>query len=450
MADNEKNISLTQDKDPIYELKGKAPIRRLVPFAIQQVLSMFVANMTPALLIASVAVYNGNSFTPVEVARILQCAMIVAGIGTFIQGFPIWRIGSGLPIIMGISFTFLSIGMTIAQDDYGYLVGAVIIGGLAEGILGFTYKYWQRFVTPLVSGVTVIAIGFSVVGSACNSLIESDIYEDGHIMNYLVGLITMFVAILLYLYGKGIVKQLYILIALVVGYALALILGMVDFPGISETINEMGVVSFPGILRFKPKFNIGYIISVILLYMTSAAETIGDTSVLAREGVKREPTEREISGSLCCDGLISSVAGLFGCTPITSFSGQIGITIMSGIMNRIWVMIAGVILIVTGLMPPVSALLSTIPSCVLGGISIIAFGSILISGIKMTYEAGLDERNTLIASVSLTLGIGTTLVEAAYSLMPKIIYDIFAGNPIAGVFVWAFILEIILPKKKVS
>ena len=435
-----------QSNDPIYELNGKLPFYKLVPFALQQVLSMFVANMTPALLIASAAVYNGQPFDTTDIARVLQCAMIAAGIGTFIQGRPLWKIGSGLPIIMGISFNFLSIGMTIAADDYGYLIGAVIIGGIVEGLLGLGYKYWHRFVTPLVSGCTVMAIGFSVVGSACNSLIESNYYSDGHPMNYLVGIVTMMTAIILYLYGKGIVKQLYILIALIAGYMLALCLGMVDLSAVSDTIHRLGVIAFPGILNYMPKFRLSYIISVILLYITSAAETIGDTEALTKGGLGRYASKEEISGSLCCDGVISSLSGLLGTTPITSFSGQIGITIMSGIMNRIWVMIAGVILLLAGLFPPISALLSTIPSCVLGGISIIAFGTILISGVKMLGDAGLNERNTLIAAIALTLGIGSTLVEASYSQMPKFIYDIFAGNPIAGVFTWAFILELILPK----
>ena len=446
MMDN--NISAVDNNcdELIYDLNGKAPFKKLFPFALQQVLSMFISNMTPALLISSVAVYNGQALTAAEIARILQSAMVIAGVGTIIQGYPIWKIGSRLPLIMGVSFNFLAVAMNIAAWDYSYLIGAVIIGGICEGILGLSYKYWSKFITPLVSGCTVMAIGFSIIGSAVQSLITSKKYDDGSIENYTIGIVTMLIAMLLYLKGHGYFKQLYILIALVIGYILALIFGIVDIGSAHETIDQLGIISLPPILYFKPKFNLGSIIAIILIFMTSAAETIGDTTALINGALNREPAPGEISGSLACDGLVSSLSGVFGCTPITTFSAQIGICIMTRIINRRWVLLAGLILIFAGFFPPVGALLSTIPDCVLGGISVIAFGSILLSGLKMVYEAGLNERNMIIASASLTLGIGLSLSRIAFVQAPELVKNIFENNTVACVFTCVLILETILPK----
>ena len=424
-------------------------IKESLPFAIQQVLSMFLANITPAVLITAVAVYNGEPLSNIDIAVILQNAMIVAGIGTLIQGMSVFNIGAGLPIIMGLSFNFLAISLIVAAVDYGYLVGAVLIGGIFEGIIGLFYKYWRKFISPLTSGCVVIAIGFSIIGSACSSVASSNKYVNGSFENIAVAMITMLVAIALFLKGKGIFKQLYLLIALCVGYIISIPLGMVDFKSIGTTVSQLGVVSLPHLLQFKPKFELKYIIAFIIIYLTSAAETIGDISALTSGAIDRFPADKELKGGLSCDGFISAMAGgLFGCTPITSFSGQIGTIIMTRIVNRKCAILEGIILIAAGFIPAIGALFTSVPSCVLGGVSVIAFGSIMTSGFSMIAKEGLDERNSLIVAVSLTLGIGSTLCSEFYSLMPEMVQIIFANNPIAGVFICAVILSTVFKKER--
>lgn len=272
--------------DNIYKLDGRAPVGEAIPFGLQHVLAMFVANVTPVMLIASVAVYNGQAFTAIDTALLIQAAMLVAGIGTLVQPFPVWRIGSRLPVVMGLSFAFLSAMMTLAAKDYGYMIGAVIVGGCIEGLLGLTAKYWRRFVSPIVSACVVTTIGFSLLSTGISSFASSSVYPTGAWQNLLVAVITLAACLVYNSLAKGFWKQLYVL-----------------------------------------------------------------------------------------------------------------------------------------------------------------FGAIIVSGVTMLGECGFDQRNTIIAATSFAIGIGVTQVPEFFSGIPQIVSDIFAGNPVAGVFVVAMILSLALPKK---
>ena len=398
----------------IYQLEGRVPVGKAIPFGLQHVLAMFVSNVAPIILVSSVAVYNGESFTAVEVARLIQNAMMIAGIGTLIQLYPIWKVGSGLPVVMGVSFTFVSAMMVVAARDYGMMIGAIIVGGCIEGVLGLTVKYWRRFVAPIVSACVVTTIGFSLLGVGINSYGASDVYDFGSWQNLAVGTITLVACLVFQALAKGFWKQLYVLFGLVVGYIAAICFGMVDFSSISSTVEELGIVSLPMLLHYTPKFQLGAIVSVTLVFFVSAAETIGDTTAVCTGGLGRDITEKELSGSLCCDGFISAVSGgLFGCTPITSFSQNVGLVAMTKVVNRFTIM----------------------------------FGAIIVSGVTMLGQCGLDQRNTLIAAASFAIGIGVTQVDGFFSHMPQVIGDIFSGNPVAGVFVVSMILSLALPKK---
>lgn len=321
----------------VYQLEGRVPVAKAIPFGLQHVLAMFVANIAPLIIIASVAVYNGQPFSVIETARLLQNCMLIAGIGTMLQLYPVWKIGSGLPVVMGLSFTFLAACMTAASQDYGVMVGAIIVGGVFEGILGLTAKYWRKIISP--------------------------------------------------------------------------------------------------------------ILSFCLVFIVSAVETIGDTTATCTGGLGRDITDKEISGSLCVDGFASALSGgVFGCSPITSFSQNVGLISMTHVVNRFTIMFGALAMILGGLFPPIGAFFTTLPDCVLGGCTVIMFGSIMMSGIRMMQDAGLDQRNVLIAATSLCLGVGVTQVEGFFDNLPPVFGEIFAGNMVAGVFVVGLILELCLPK----
>ena len=431
----------------IYSLDGRVPVSKAIPFGLQHVLAMFVSNVAPIILIAGVAQYNGVAFNDVDKAYLIQAAMIIAGIGTLIQLYPVGPIGSHLPVVMGVSFTFLAAMQTIAKVDYGYMIGAVVVGGCIEGCLGLTAKYWRRFIAPIVSACVVTSIGFSVLSVGISSFCSSGAYPDGSWQNLTVATITLVACLVFNAVAKGFWKQLYVLFGLIVGYIVSIFFGMVDFAEIGTTIKEMGVISLPRLFYYTPKFRLGDIISVTLVFLVSATETIGDTTATCTGGLGRDITEKEISGSLCCDGFISAVSGgVFGCSPITSFSQNVGLIAMTKVVNRFTIMFGALILIIAGLFPPVGALLSTLPSCVLGGCTVIMFGAIIVSGITMIADCGFGQRNMLIVATSFCVGIGITQVPAFFDYMPQVVKDIFQNNMVAGVFVVALILSLCLPK----
>ena len=375
------------------------------------------------MLIASVAVYNGAAFTAIDTALLIQAAMLVAGIGTLIQLYPVWRIGSRLPVVMGLSFTFLSAMMTLAAKDYGLMIGAVIVGGCVEGLLGLSAKYWRRFVSPIVSACVVTTIGFSLLSTGISSFASSSVYPTGAWQNLLVAVITLAACLVYHSLAKGFWKQLYVLFGLIVGYVVSLFFGMVDFASMKATVQELGVIALPKLFAYTPKFELGAIVSVTLVFLVSAAETIGDTSAVCTGGLGREITEKEVSGSLACDGFISAVSGgVFGCPPITSFSQNVGLVAMTKVVNRFTIMFGALTLILAGLFPPVGAFFSTLPDCVLGGCTVIMFGAIIVSGVTMLGECGFDQRNTIIAATSFAIGIGVTQVPEFFSGMPQLVY----------------------------
>lgn len=426
--------------DNIYKLNGKVPVAKAIPFGLQHILAMFVANIAPILIVAGVC-----NISEQEKATLIQCAMLIAGIGTLIQLFPVWRIGSGLPIVMGISFTFVSIFSYIgATYGYGAIMGAVLIGGIIEGCLGLLAKYWTKIITPIVSASVVTAIGFSLLSVGASSFGGGTGAEDfGSVKNWILGSITLLCCILFNLFAKSYWKQLSVLFGLVVGYIVAIPMGMVDFSSLSST----AIVSFPQFMPFKMEFNINAIVSVTLIFLVSATETIGDTSALASSGLGRDVAAKETAGSIACDGFISSISSLFGCLPITSFSQNVGLVAMTKVVNRFTIGTGAVIMILAGIFPIFGAVLATLPNAVLGGCTIMMFGTIVVSGLQMVSKCGFSHRNITIAALSLSVGIGFTQVPEVFAVFPKIVQTVFAENCVAVVFVVALLMNLILPKE---
>lgn len=418
---------------------GKISIARAFPYGIQHVLAMFVANLAPIAIIAAAA-----GFDDVTTSILIQNAMIIAGIGTFIQLFPVWRVGARMPIVMGVSFTFVTVLCGIAaQYGYGAVVGAVIVGGIFEGVLGLFAKYWRKFITPIVSAVVVTSIGFSLLSVGAESFGGGSGAADfGSPENLILGFVSLIACLLFQALAKGSVKQLSVLFGLAVGYILALFMGKVDF----SVFNNLAIFSLPTVMPFTPEFQPGAIIAVCLLYLVSAAETLGDTAALSSIGFKRYPTEREFSGAVAADGFVSSLAGVFGCSPLTSFAQNIGLIAMTKVVNRRAIACGAAILVLAGFIPAISAVFSSLPDAVLGGCTIMMFGSIILSGFQMIASAGFSQRNITIAAVSLAMGIGFTQVSEIFVAFPELLQNIFVGNSVALTFLSAVILSACLPK----
>lgn len=426
----------------IYRLDGTVPIAKAIPFGLQHILAMFVSNLTPITLIAASA---QPSLTQAQIAILLQNAMFVAGIATLIQLYPLWKIGSRLPVVMGVSFTFVTVLSTVAAN-YGYpaVIGAVMIGGIMEGTLGLLAKYWRKIITPVVAASVVTSIGFSLFTVGARSFGGGYNEDFGSARNLLLGTITLAVCLLWNVLSKGYLKQLSVLAGLVVGYIIAIFMGKVDL----GSILSGGLISLPHLLPVKPEFHAGAIVSTCIIFLVSAAETIGDTSALVSSGLDREITGKEISGSLACDGYASTISSLFGCPPVTSFSQNVGLVAMTKVVNRFTIMTGAVCMILAGLLPPIGNFFASLPDSVVGGCTIMMFGSILTSGVQMIASCGFSQRNITIVSLSLAVGIGfTTASESGiWNIFPSIIQSVFAQNVVAVVFIISIVLSCILPE----
>ena len=428
-----------------------------IPFGLQHVMAMFVANLAPIFLVASAANMSAE-----QSATIIQAGLLVAGLGTCLQLYGVWLIGSRLPMVTGISFTYVAAAMSIAQNQgYGAVAGAVVLGGLLEVVLGLTAKYWRRFVPPIVSAIVVTSIGFSLLSVGATSFGGGSGAKDfGSWQNLTLGLISLVACLAFQLLMKGTAKQLSVLFGLVVGYVVAIFMGKVDFSGFAN----LQVVSVPHFMPFQLEFDPGAIISFALLYVVSSVEVLGDTAALTKVGLDRQPTDKEtagaiagvsreatdkeLSGGVICDGLGSSFAACFGVLPNTSFSQNVGLVSMTKVVNRKVILSGGLILVIASFVPAVAEVFNSLPQAVLGGCTIMMFGNIILSGFQMISEAGYTQRNITIAALSLTIGIGFTQVGDIFVNFPPLFQSIFASNCIAVAFVVAVLLNALLPSEE--
>ena len=426
----------------IYKLDGRVPIGKAIPFGLQHILAMFVSNLAPITMIAGAAKVP---VTGAELGMLLQNAMFAAGIATMIQLYPLWKIGSRLPVVMGVSFTFVTVLSTISANcGYPAVIGAVLIGGLFEGTLGLFAKYWRKIISPIVAASVVTAIGFSLFTVGARSFGGGYATDFGSVSNLLLGLITLATCLLWNMFAKGYLKQLSVLAGLIVGYIVAIFMGKVDL----SMIMSGGIVALPHLLPIKPEFHAGAIMSACIIFLVSAAETIGDTSALVAGGLGREITGEEISGSLACDGYGSFISGLFGCPPVTSFSQNVGLVAMTKVVNRFTIMTGAVAMILAGLFPPIGNFFASLPQSVLGGCTIMMFGTILTSGMQMIANCGFTQRNITIVAMALSIGIGftTTSESGIWAEFSPVVQSVFSANVVAVVFVVAIIMNLILPK----
>lgn len=450
--------------DNIYKLNGRVPLTKAIPFGLQHVLAMFVANLAPVLIVCSAALIQGtqNHLSSAEVTQLLQCAMFAAGIGTCLQLYPIWKIGSKLPIVMGVSFTFLgSLLIICTNPKLGYegMVGAVIAGGIFEGLVGLSARYWKRFLTPVVSACVVIAIGLSLLSVGMDSWGGGTGVSDfGAWYHLFVGSFTLIVCLVSRYLLKGVYKNLNILVGLIFGYLLSMIFTvakiapMIDFSGITKTIQEVGVFSLPKLVFFTghtPIFDLGAFFTIAIVFLVSAAETTGATTAVCTGALDRDIKIEELQGSLAVDGFSSAISGCFGCLPLTSFSQNVGLVTMTKVINRFTILMGALILILASLFPPLGAFFNSLPQSVLGGCTVMMFGSIMYEGIKMLKQCKFDDRTMIIVSLAFCIGVGLTQTSGNFfAAFPKAVGDVFNGNAVAGVFVVSLILSLVLPKKK--
>ena len=440
-----------------YEFEGRLQLSQAIPMGLQHVLAMFVGNLTPILIITGAC---GAELAGVQVA-LLQNAMLVAGIGPC---------GGQVPIIMGTSSGFIGVFNSVVGVmgggilAYGAIMGASIIGGLFEGILGFMLKPLRKFFPAVVTGTVVLSIGLSLISVGVGSFGGGTSAKDyGSLENLFLGTLVLVVIIVLKHCTKGITSSAAILFGIIVGYVAAAIMGMVLEPtavtaeGVEFTkawvlnwdkVANAAWFEIPKLVPVPIVFDIRAVLPVMIMFIVTAVETVGDISGVMEGGMGREATDKELSGGIICDGLGSSFAALFGVLPNTSFSQNVGLVAMTKIVNRFALSIGAIFLIICGLFPKVGALVSMMPQAVLGGAAVMMFSSIVVSGIQLITKEPLTTRSISIVSVALGLGYGLGANTAILSNLPQGIQLIFGGSGIVPAAIFAILMNVLLPKEK--
>lgn len=463
-------MSEKETKGAEYDFYGKLPLCKAIPLGLQHVLAMFVGNLTPLLIITGTCgLTNTQEFANLQV-DLLQNAMLVAGIVTLVQLYAIGPVGGKVPIIMGTSSGFIGVFNNVVGVmgggilSYGAIMMASILGGIFEGILGFFLKPLRRFFPALVTGTVVLSIGLSLIAVGVNSFGGGDKAADfGSVENLLLGTLVLVVIVALKHGTKGMTSSSSILIGIIVGYIVAAIMGLVlpttgvTAEGVEYTkawvlnwdkVAEASWFSMPKLMPVKPVFDWRAVIPVMIMFVVTAVETVGDISGVTEGGMGREATDTELSGGIICDGIGSSFAALFGVLPNTSFSQNVGLVAMTKIVNRFALATGAVFLILCGLFPKLAALISIMPQSVLGGAAVMMFSSIVMSGIQLITKKPLTPRSITIVSVALGLGYGIGANSGILSHLPQSVQLIFGGSGIVPAALVAIILNVLLPAEK--
>ena len=452
-----------------YDFNGKLSLKQAIPLGLQHVMAMFVGNLTPLLIITGACgIGAGSEYASIQVA-LLQNAMIIAGIVTLIQLFSIGPVGGKVPIIMGTSSGFIGVFSSITKVmggvlAYGAIMGASIIGGLFETVLGAFIKPLRRFFPSVVTGTVVLSIGLSLISVGINSFGGGNGAKDfGSLENLFLAFVVLIVILFVKHWTKGYLSSSSILIGIIVGYIVAAIMGCVlphtavNAEGVEYTkswvlnwnkVAEAKWIAIPKFMPVKPVFDLRAILPVLVMFVVTAVETVGDISGVMVGGVGREATDKELSGGVMCDGLGSSLAALFGVLPNTSFSQNVGLVAMTKVVNRIALASGAVFLILCGLIPKLGALISIMPQSVLGGAAVMMFSSIIVSGIQLITKEPLDARRLSIVSVALGVGYGMGVSPAILAHTPQAVQLMFGESGIVPAAFVAILLNIILPKDK--
>lgn len=432
----------------IFEMDGIPRFGEALPLAMQHVVAMIVGCVTPAIIVAE-AVPGGMGSK--EKVILIQSALVIAALSTLLQLFPIGKkggfmLGSGLPIIMGVSFAYVPSMQAIAAD-YGVaaILGAEIVGGIVAVVMGILVKQIRVFFPPLITGTVVFTIGLSLYPTAINYMAGGVGSPDyGSWQNWLVAFFTLAVVTALNHFGKGIWKLASILIGIVAGYLISIPFGMVNL----SSVGEAGIVQIPSLMHFGIEFEPSSCVAIGILFAINSIQAIGDYSATTIGAMDRTPKDQELQSGIVAYGVSNVVGALFGGLPTATFSQNVGIVTTTKVINR-WVLgLAALLLGTAGIVPKFSAILTTIPQCVLGGATVSVFASIAMTGMKLVSSAEMDYRNSSIVGLAAALGMGVSQATAALATFPAWVTTIFGKSPVVLATLIAVILNIIFPKSR--
>ena len=443
-------------REALFQLNGIPPLGMSISLALQHLVAMIVGCVTPAIIIA-----NALGLPQSERVLLIQVSLVMSAVTTLIELFPIGgKLGSGLPVMFGISFAYLPSMQAIVGGggDIATIAGAMVVGGIVAAVVGVFVKKIRRFFPPIITGTVVFTIGLSLYPTAINYMAggAGNTYEvvvlrkgltsalvHGSWQNWAVAAFTLIVVMVMSNKGKGICKLAAILLGMIAGYIVAAVFGMVD---LSE-VRDAAWFSLPQFMHFGIKFEFSACIALALLFAINAIQAIGDLTATTVGGLNREPTDQELQGGIVTYGLTNVLSAFFGSLPTATYSQNVGIVTTNKVVNRVVFALAGRFLLLAGLIPKFSAILTTIPQCVLGGATITVFSTIAMTGMKLIASETISPRNTTIVGLSAALGVGISQSSSALSQFPESITIIFGKTPVVIATIMAVLLNLILPQE---
>ena len=443
-------------REALFQLNGIPPLGMSISLALQHLVAMIVGCVTPAIIIA-----NALGLPQSERVLLIQVSLVMSAVTTLIELFPIGgKLGSGLPVMFGISFAYLPSMQAIVGGggDIATIAGAMVVGGIVAAVVGVFVKKIRRFFPPIITGTVVFTIGLSLYPTAINYMAggTGNTYEvvvlrkgltsalvHGSWQNWAVAAFTLIVVMVMSNKGKGICKLAAILLGMIAGYIVAAVFGMVD---LSE-VRDAAWFSLPQFMHFGIKFEFSACIALALLFAINAIQAIGDLTATTVGGLNREPTDQELQGGIVTYGLTNVLSAFFGSLPTATYSQNVGIVTTNKVVNRVVFALAGGFLLLAGLIPKFSAILTTIPQCVLGGATITVFSTIAMTGMKLIASETISLRNTTIVGLSAALGVGISQSSSALSQFPESITIIFGKTPVVIATIMAVLLNLILPQE---
>lgn len=443
-------------REALFQLNGIPPLGMSISLALQHLVAMIVGCVTPAIIIA-----NALGLPQSERVLLIQVSLVMSAVTTLIELFPIGgKLGSGLPVMFGISFAYLPSMQAIVGGggDIATIAGAMVVGGIVAAVVGVFVKKIRRFFPPIITGTVVFTIGLSLYPTAINYMAggAGNTYEvvvlrkgltsalvHGSWQNWAVAAFTLIVVMVMSNKGKGICKLAAILLGMIAGYIVAAVFGMVD---LSE-VRDAAWFSLPRFMHFGIKFEFSACIALALLFTINAIQAIGDLTATTVGGLNREPTDQELQGGIVTYGLTNVLSAFFGSLPTATYSQNVGIVTTNKVVNRVVFALAGGFLLLAGLIPKFSAILTTIPQCVLGGATITVFSTIAMTGMKLIASETISPRNTTIVGLSAALGVGISQSSSALSQFPESITIIFGKTPVVIATIMAVLLNLILPQE---
>lgn len=433
----------------IFELNGVPKFQEAIPLALQHVVAMIVGCVTPAIIVAGAV--GGGGLSAKDRVILIQASLVISALSTLIQLFPLGKkggftLGSGLPMIMGVSFAYVPSMQAIAEG-YGIstILGAQIVGGVVAFIMGILVKKIRVFFPPLITGTVVFTIGLSLYPTAINYMAGGTSNPDyGSWQNWLVAFITLAVVTALNHFGKGILKLASILIGIIVGYIVSIPFGMVNL----SSVGQAKMFQIPQFMHFGIHFEISACVAIGLLFAINSVQAIGDYSATTIGAMDRVPEDRELQNGIMAYGISNVIGALFGGLPTATYSQNVGIVTTTKVINRVVLGMGAGILLIAGLVPKFSALLTTIPQCVLGGATISVFASIAMTGIKLITTQEMNFRNTSVVGLAVALGVGVTQASASLAMFPAWVTTVFGKTPVVIATVAAVFLNLVLPKEK--